>query len=380
MSIRDTFKARLASMGQKAEQGINESVEQINELSDGKLQQYSVKAREQLKAIASKRGPKSKGDKVKIAKREAGDKKAGDIRSERHAKAWDAHSKASHAAFKEAAHKTLTDYGYTIAHPGPNSNVYTKHDPETNTLHVAKHHFGHPSTRDSHHSHEGTIKMVSSNGTTSDVSHSSWGLRPRFGNENVDLHAAHSKIIHDELDRHHRWSKNPSFNQHMNESVEPVTDEMLNEAFGDLTDEQLDEMAGTTAPVINEEVEGETLEEGRGRPRKDGTSAEGADREHIMMQMRKHVSLRGANPIEFADGSKHKITDGQARLAQVIHSQLRTSIEKGHFEKKLDHSHESFTNALKNKETAGHAPEAKSRITLPAVDRLKRLEAASNSN
>ena len=97
-----------------------------------------------------------------------------------------------------------------------------------------------------------------------------------------------------------------------------------------------------------------------------------------MMQMRKHVSLRGANPIEFADGSKHKITDGQARLAQVMHSQLRTSIEKGHFEKKLDHSHESFSNALKNKESAGHAPEEKSRITLPAMDRLKRLQAAAN--
>lgn len=378
MSIRDTFKARLASMGQKAEQGINESVEQINELSDDKLKQYSAKAREQLKGIASKRGPKGKKDKAVIAKREAGNAKAAGIQSERHAKAWDAHSKASHAAFKEAAHKTLSDHGYTVAHAGPNSNVYTKHDPETNSLFIAKHHFGHPSTRDSHHSHEGAIKLVSSNGTTSDVRHSSWNLRPSrilHGDKPVDLHAEHGKSIHDELERHHRWSKDSSFNSHMNESVEPVTDEMLNEAFDDLTEEQLDELSA--ADNVRED-EGETLEEGRGRPRKDGTSAEGADREHIMMQMRKHVSLRGANPIEFADGSKHKITDGQARLAQVMHSQLRTSIEKGHFEKKLDHSHESFSNALKNKESAGHAPEEKSRITLPAMDRLKRLQAAAN--
>lgn len=378
MSIRDTFKARLSSMAPKAEQGINESVEQINELSDDTLKRYSSKAREQLKTIASKRGPKSKKDKAVIAKRKAGDSKADNIRSERHAKAWDAHSKASHAAFKEAAHKALTDHGYTLTHPGANSNVYTKHDPETNSLFVAKHHFGHPSTRDSHHSHEGAIKMVSSNGTTSDVSHSSWGLRPRNlpGEEPINLHDHHHKVISDELTSHHRWSNNSSFNRHMNESVEPVTDEMLEEAYGGLTEEQLDELSARTMKSYKEKAEGETLEEGRGRPRKDGTSAVGADREHIMMQLRKHISLRGANPIEFADGTKKHVTDGQARLAHIIHQGLRTSIEKSNFERKLDHSHDSFTKALANKETAGEAQKAHG-ITLPALDRIKRLKFAS---
>ncbi len=378
MSIRDTFKARLAAMAKPTD--INESVEQIDEVSDALLTRYSKAAKDQLSAIASKRGPKSKKDKVVIAKRETGKNKAYGISSERHAKAWDAHSKASHAAFKKAAGDTLAAHGYKVAHQSGMSDVWTKHDPDTNTLFVAKHHFGHPSTRDSHHSQEGAIKLVSSNGTTSDVRHSSWSHRPSShlrGDAPVDLHAEHGKTIHDELERHHRWSKDSSFNSHMNEEAEVLpfpTEAELNEAFGE--DEAADPLIEAAVEEITAEVAPENLEEGRGRPRKDGTSAVGADREHIMMQLRKHISLRGANPIEFADGSKHKVSEGHVRLAQLVHSQLRTSIEKGNFEKKLDHSHDSFVNALKNKETAGEGKKAHG-ITLPARDRVARLKFAS---
>lgn len=367
MSIRDIFKAHITAMAKPAD--IYESIDQLDEVSDALLKRYSAKSRDQLKGIASKRGPKSKNDKTVITKRETGVAKAGGITSERHAKAWDAHSKASHAAFKAAADDTLSADGYSVAHAGANSNVYTKHDPETNSLFVAKHHFGSPSTRDSHHSHEGAIKLISSNGTVSDVRHSSWGNRPSRHDAPMDLHAAHSKTIKDELDRHHRWSKDSSFNTHMNEEVEVLpfpTEAELNEAFGP-----------NEAPAeINTETVPETLKEGRGRPRKDGTSAAGADREHIMMQLRKHISLRGVNPIEFADGSKHKVSEGHVRLAQLVHSQLRTSIEKGNFEKKLDHSHDSFVTALKNKESAGEGKKAHG-ITLPARDRVARLKFAS---
>lgn len=424
MTARTTFAQKLAE--KLAPAPLTEGVESIQEVSDSTLTRYSKAARDQITAIKKRPGPVSKANKPVIAKREAGIEKAGAIKSERHAKAWDAHSKASHAAFKAAADDTLSKHGYTVAHAGPNSNVYTKHDPETNSLFVAKHHFGTPSTRDSHHSHEGAIKLVSSNGTVSDIRHSSWSHRPSRhldGDKPVDLHAEHSKTIHDELERHHRWSKDSSFNQHMNESVTFPTDEEIFEAVDHLVQAELiaegktpyggyvspvrkkwieDQRAKQGKPTLKEEeatpeelaaaeaADHEALEnaeevpevvaEGRGRPRKDGTSAVGADREHIVMQLRKHVSLRGQNDIEFKDGKKVKVGEGQARLALIMHNGLRGPIEKGHFMDRLDASHESFKDAVRSKtpEEAGKAPEAKSRITLPAMDRLKAKMAAEN--
>ena len=59
-----------------------------------------------------------------------------------------------------------------------------------------------------------------------------------------------------------------------------------------------------------EEVE---LDEGRGRPRKDGTTGGSEDRENIQMQLRKSVSLRGLKDVEFADGNKVKVSARDAR-------------------------------------------------------------------
>lgn len=410
MTVRTTFAQILAA--KLAPASLTEGVEDIQEVSNELLSRYSSKARTQIAQITKKPGPTSKAGKKVVAKREVGTSKAGSIVSDRHAKEWDAHSKASHAAFKAAADDTLSKHGYSITHSGTNSNIYTKHDPETNTLFVAKHHFGSPSTRDSHHSHEGAIKMVSSNGTTSDVRHSGWSLRPGRllkGDEPVDLHAEHSKTINDELERHHRWSKDSAFNQHMNESAAYPTAEQLAEAYPEITAESIlteakvpymspvrkkwieDQRAKEGKPSLKEEEATpeeigaaeaadadaledtpDTLEEGRGRPRKDGTSAVGADREHIIMQLRKHVSLRGQNPIEFKDGSKASPGEGQARLALVMHNGLRTPQEKAHFMDRLDANHESFKDAVRSKtpEEAGKAPATKSRITLPAIDRL----------
>lgn len=398
MTTRTTFAAILA----KKLAPLTEAAEEIQEVSDDTLRRYSSKARAQITAITKKPGPTSKVGKVVAAKREAGITKASDILSERRGKEHDAHSKASHAAFKAAADDTLSKHGYEVTHAGVNSNIYTKHDPETNTLFVAKHHFGSPSTRDSHHTHEGAIKMVSSNGTTSDIRHSSWSLRPSRllqGEEPVDLHAEHSKAIGDELDRHHRWSKDRVFGSHMNEDVAYPSDEMLAEEYAHITEESLEEIdleesrksksayvsparkkwikdhehemeGGKIAETKDEETE--VIEEGRGRPRKDGTSKEGADREHIIMQLRKHVSLRGQNPIEFKDGSKASPGEGQARLALIIHNGLRTPQEKANYMDRLDANHESFKDAVRSKspEEAGKAPTQKSRITLPAIDRL----------
>jgi hypothetical protein len=481
---------------------LNEQVEQLDELSNDTLERYNAKAQGQINALKSKRGRKSADDLKTVDKRQAGIKKGSAIRSKRYADEHDVVSKKTHAAFKEAAHKVLTDHGYELTHPGKASNIYTKHDVDTNTLHMAKHHIGHPATQDSHHYHEGEIKLVSSNGTTSNVRNKG-GFSTKMElrrDPNLDLVAHHAKEIDDEVKRHHKWSDDSIFNRHLNEDVEQditesfkVGDIVTHEGSGPMhihsintfpgsskpqalvgakpkgkgrgirhvfvnelkpysvkeDVEQLDELSRKTlgsyikkasgnmadkaveygsvsakrdevdrtlnrndlsrddknafrkatkttfddmskpqrqmmkrykginkaaTKLAKEEVE--ILDEGRGRPRKDGTSAVGADREHIMMQLRKHVSLNGANPIEFKDGSKHKISTGEARLAQMIHSGLRTSIEKGNFEKKLDHSHDSFKEALAKKDEAGKGKE-KPGITLPALQRINRLKFAS---
>ncbi len=47
------------------------------------------------------------------------------------------------------------------------------------------------------------------------------------------------------------------------------------------------------------------ITEGRGRPSKTGDSS--GDVEHIVMQLRKSISLRGLKKVEFLDGKKVKI-------------------------------------------------------------------------
>jgi hypothetical protein len=63
------------------------------------------------------------------------------------------------------------------------------------------------------------------------------------------------------------------------------------------------------------------LDEGRGRPRKDGTKSDTDDREHIQMQLRKSVSLRGLKDVEFDDGKKVKVP---AKVAQGVMSKINS--------------------------------------------------------
>ena len=63
------------------------------------------------------------------------------------------------------------------------------------------------------------------------------------------------------------------------------------------------------------------LDEGRGRPRKDGTTGGSEDRENIQMQLRKSVSLRGLKGVEFADGNKVKVP---AKVAQGVMSKINS--------------------------------------------------------
>tara|TARA_R100001126_G_scaffold30964_1_gene17284 strand:- start:344 stop:691 length:348 start_codon:yes stop_codon:yes gene_type:complete len=70
----------------------------------------------------------------------------------------------------------------------------------------------------------------------------------------------------------------------------------------------------------------EYFDEGRGRPRKDG-SAQG-DLENIQIQLRKSVSLRGQKDVEFADGKKKKVDDKVARKVLQMIDKMRQPKDK----------------------------------------------------
>lgn len=134
----------------------------------------------------------------------------------------------------------------------------------------------------------------------------------------------------------------------------------------------------TKRPVNNAEsyeIEEVELDEGRGRPRKTPLAAgetEGNEPDqNIIMQLRKAVSMKGIKPVKFQNGESHTISPAKAIAVLRIHAGLKSSIEKGNFEKKLAHSHDSFLTHSAPGANHGAAPEKKSRITLPAVNRLK---------
>lgn len=120
----------------------------------------------------------------------------------------------------------------------------------------------------------------------------------------------------------------------------------------------------------------ETLDEGRGRPRKTPLAAgeeEGNEPDqNIIMQLRKVQSLRGAKPVSFRDGSKHTVHMADALKAIRMHGMMRTSIEKGNFENKISKSHADFKRHIGSTiKSGGSEEEKKSKVTLPAVDRLR---------
>ena len=88
----------------------------------------------------------------------------------------------------------------------------------------------------------------------------------------------------------------------------------------------------------------------RGRPPKSGVrkSDDMEAGKHIVMQLRKSVSLRGQHPVEFKSGETKKISSADASKALNIHNRLRTPIEKKNYMDKLHHSHGSFQKALKD--------------------------------
>lgn len=90
------------------------------------------------------------------------------------------------------------------------------------------------------------------------------------------------------------------------------------------------------------------LEEGRGRPRKNAQpkAGEDEDKEHIVMQLRKSVSLRGQKHVKFDNGETHQVDMSHAKKALEKHDSMHRAADKLAFAKKLSSSHASLKKAI----------------------------------
>lgn len=153
---------------------------------------------------------------------------------------------------------------------------------------------------------------------------------------------------------------------------------ILGEEFADMSYEQLaEEIAkrGRGRPRKHPVPDANAPKRGRGRPKKGAAPAststsssekkpeEAGDREHILMALRKSVSLRGQHHVKFANGETHQIPAEHAAKAMRIHDSLSKPSEKMVFQRKLGASHDSFKKALQDK-NPGSEETKKSGITL----------------
>lgn len=93
----------------------------------------------------------------------------------------------------------------------------------------------------------------------------------------------------------------------------------------------------------------EEIELIEGRPKKGAATSEDPGSEHIVMQLRKSISLRGQHPVKFVNGQTAKVSPTTAHKALAHHDNLRTSAEKDEFAKRLHHSPESMHDAMSGK-------------------------------
>lgn len=105
------------------------------------------------------------------------------------------------------------------------------------------------------------------------------------------------------------------------------------------------EPAGTPKGFTKEEIDLDEAQ--RGRPKKNADGEDEQGREHIIMQLRKAVSLRGQHNVEFANGDKVKVPASHAIKALNKHKEARGADNKDKLQAKYDHSHGSLIDSLK---------------------------------
>jgi hypothetical protein len=101
--------------------------------------------------------------------------------------------------------------------------------------------------------------------------------------------------------------------------------------------------------ATNEDIE--LTEARRGRPPKNAVAGREEDeREHVMMQLRKSVSLNGSKPMKFKDGSSHHVSSKHAEHA-LAHYAGMSPAHKEMFQGHIDASHANLMNYDKWKPT-----------------------------
>lgn len=156
-----------------------------------------------------------------------------------------------------------------------------------------------------------------------------WNRRPKVINES----SAHAyELAQSSHDIH--------ISQHVKEEttldiVKRVINEQNNRSIG-----------GNTA--VKKLTKIEAILEGRGRPRKDGTAAAEEDSSdgHILMQLRKTITLRGQKPVKFHNGETYGIHPKHAYHALDKYSKIKNADDKEKFVHKLGHSRGSFFTAM----------------------------------
>jgi hypothetical protein len=97
-----------------------------------------------------------------------------------------------------------------------------------------------------------------------------------------------------------------------------------------------------------------------GRPKKNAATSEDPGSDHIVMQLRKAISLRGQHPVKFVDGKSSLVSPATAHRLLTMHDNMKTSAEKDEFAKHIHKSVDHMRDAL-----AGKMPEKpKNKISL----------------
>jgi hypothetical protein len=105
-------------------------------------------------------------------------------------------------------------------------------------------------------------------------------------------------------------------------------------------------------------IKKESIEEARGRPKKNPT-AEDPGSDNIIMQLRKVITLRGQEPVKFVNGQHVKISPSYAHSILAKYDNLKTSGEKHAFSARLHKSPESMRDAA-----SGRAEPKKAAVSL----------------
>lgn len=134
----------------------------------------------------------------------------------------------------------------------------------------------------------------------------------------------------------------------VNKVIEPFKEAALDTVGPDGKPGPRNRTLKTVKDVIQPFKEAALAEARAGRPKKNATEDDPGS-EHIMMQMRKVISLRGQHKVTHVSGEKSDVSPTQAHKAIAHHDNLKTSAEKDAYAKRLHRSASSMNDAMSGK-------------------------------